>query len=122
MIERNILIVDPSLTIRAMASLTLKFKGYNATTKDNSKEAWEILQKSEFDMVIMGSEISTTDGFGLLSKIKADKKLKNKIRIILITEGDEADRPRAKELGAHSCLIKPFHPQELLSKVEQLVK
>ena len=122
MIERNILIVDHSLTIREMASLTLKFKGYNTTAKDNSKGAWEILQKKEFDLVIMGREESTTDGLGLLVKIKADKKLKNKIRVILISEGDEAERQRAKDLGAHSCLIKRFYPEELLSKVEQLVK
>ena len=117
MTARNILIVDSSVTVRKLVSLTLKFKGYNVTTKDNEKDTWEALQKEQFDMVIIDILMPEKDGFELLSKIKTNDKLRSIPCVALTVEGDEEGRQKANELGADSYMLKPFLPQELIAKV-----
>jgi len=120
--SKNILIVDDSATIRKLVGLTLKFKQYHVTTANDGKQAWDKLQKKNFDMVIIDILMPTMDGFQLLAKIKNDEKLKNVPSVLLTTEGDEANKQKGMELGADSFLVKPFQPQQLLAKVEEYVK
>ena len=120
--SKNILIVDDSATIRKLVGLTLKFKQYHVATANDGMEAWDMLQKENFDMVIIDILMPTMDGFQLLSKIKSDEKLKNIPSVLLTTEGDEANKQKGMELGADSYLVKPFQPQQLLAKVEEYVK
>ena len=120
--SKNILIVDDSATIRKLVSLTLKFKGYNVVTADDGKAALDILQRENFDMVIIDILMPEMDGFQLLSKIKDEEKLKNIPSVVLTTEGDETSKQKGIKLGADSYLVKPFQPQQLLAKVEEYVK
>lgn len=120
--SKNILIVDDSATIRKLVGLTLEFKQYRVATANDGKEAWDKLQKEDFDMLIIDILMPTMDGFQLLSRIKDDEKLKNIPSVLLTTEGDEANKQKGMELGADSFLVKPFQPQQLLAKVEEYVK
>lgn len=120
--SKSVFIVDDSPTVRKLLSLTLKFRGYNVIGAANGKDAWGILQKDKFDIAVIDIIMPIMDGMELLSKIKDDDRINSIPIIILVAEGDEKSIRKGKELGADSYLVKPFQPDELLAKVESLLK
>ncbi len=64
-----------SATTRKLEGLTLRFKQYYVTTANDGKEAWDMLEKENFDMVIIDILMPTMDGFQHLSRIKSHERL-----------------------------------------------
>ena len=120
--NKSVLIVDDSPSLRKLAGLTLRFRGHNVISAGDGKEAWDILQKEKFDIAVIDILMPVMDGLELLSKIKDDDRFNDIPIITLVTEGDEKSRQKVKELGADSYLVKPFQPDELLAKVEEFIK
>ena len=118
----NILVVDDSITTRTLEKNILESHNYNVTVAVNGEEAWDILQKSPFSLVITDVSMPIMDGFELTDRIKRSDKYASLPVIIVTSLGSDVEKARGIEVGADAYIVKSeFESGTLLSKIEQLV-
>jgi CheY-like chemotaxis protein len=121
----RILIVDDSITVRHLLSITFTKAGYRIITARDGQEAWELLQAGFVcDLILSNIEMPRMDGLELLQKLKQDDRLQ-KIPIAMITSrGEEKMRPVPlwQSLGAVACFRKPYVEKELLDFAAQILR
>ncbi|MBA2649199.1 MAG: response regulator [Legionella sp.] len=118
----HILLVEDSITTRTLEKNILENNHYKVTIATNGKEAWELLQKHSFSLVITDVEMPKMDGFELTSLIKKNEKLQAIPVIIVTSLSNEEQKKRGIEVGANAYIVKNnFESTELLDIVGQLV-
>ena len=86
----------------------------------NGAEAWDLLQKKTYHLVVLDLYMPVMDGSQLIQRIRADAGLKT-IPIIVVSAGGAEDRKQAMALGADIFLSKPIKLKEMLETVEKLI-
>jgi signal transduction histidine kinase/DNA-binding response OmpR family regulator len=87
----------------------------------NGKEALKILEKEKIDLIISDVMMPEMDGYTLLKHLKDSDTYRNIPVIMLTALGDEAHKLQALTIGVDDYLSKPFSPQELLARVNNLL-
>lgn len=119
--QKKILAVDDSRSVRKLVEFTLKNGGFHVTTAEDGQEALEIMTRDLFDAVILDINMPRIDGFELLKRMKANDALVSVPVVMLTTEGQEQDKEQATILGAAAYLVKPFKPTALLALVNEVL-
>lgn len=118
----HILVVDDSITTRTLEKSVLENKNYQVTTAVDGKEAWDILQKQTFSLLITDAMMPNMDGFTLTKNVKNSERLKELPVIIVTSLGSEDEKLRGAQAGADYYIVKSeFESGELLEIVGQLV-
>lgn len=119
---RTILVVDDSVTTRALQRSLLEAVGYHVVIAANGREALDRLGETRVHAVISDVEMPILDGFELLERVRSLPWLRD-TPIILVTARDrDADRRRALELGANAYVLKSeFDRQTILDLLEDLL-
>jgi len=119
-IGKRILVVDDSKTMTAIVFRILKDANYaKVDCVHDVASALAALRQKEYDLVITDWQMEPISGIELTKLIRADARL-SKLRIILIT-GLHGKEDEAWLDGADGYLTKPFEPQELTQKVEDVL-
>ncbi|AFV02741.1 MULTISPECIES: response regulator transcription factor [unclassified Dehalobacter] len=111
----RILVVDDDASIRQMLSLGLKQEGYDIGTADNGKKALEIIPVFEPHVIILDIMMPVMDGYELCESIP---EISGASMIMLTAKDTSKDIVKGLRLGAHDYLVKPFHFDELLARIE----
>jgi two-component system, chemotaxis family, chemotaxis protein CheY len=118
--RKRILIVDDSETMTAIISRILRDVNYTDIDRaHDGGSALAALRRKEYDLVITDWLMEPISGIELTKLIRADAYL-SKVRIILIT-GEYGKEDEAWLDGADGYLRKPFEPQDLTHKVEDVL-
>lgn len=118
----NILLVDDSITTRTLEKHILESRHYHVTVAVNGKEAWDILQKNKFSLIITDISMPVMDGLELTEHIKRSKKFHDLPVIIVTSLGSDAEKSRGIDAGADAYIVKnEFESDKLLQIIEQLV-
>src|SRR5215211_7039074 len=119
MSETLILIVEDENSIAEVVSLYLKRAGYNVQIASDGKQAMSIFQKQPPDFVILDLMLPEVDGLSLTRWLRD----RSNVPIIMLTaRRGEVDRIAGLELGADDYVVKPFSPQELVSRVRAVMR
>jgi two-component system chemotaxis sensor kinase CheA len=112
--KRRVLVVDDSITTRALVKSIVEEGGYDATAARDGMEALKLLQEQPFDIVVSDVQMPNLDGFGLTEQIRKNPKL-TRTPVVLVTslEG-ESDRLRGLEAGASAYLGKSAFDHRVL--------
>jgi two-component system chemotaxis sensor kinase CheA len=119
---RSILVAEDSITARTLLKNILELAGYQVQTAVDGLEAFTLLQRRPFDLVVSDVEMPRMNGFELTARIRADKQLAE-LPVILVTalESPE-DKKRGIEVGANAYLVKSsFDQGNLLTIIQQLI-
>ena len=115
----QIVIVEDEPNIREVVSLYLKRAGYTISSYADGLAALEALTSQLPDLVILDVMLPGLDGFSLTRKLRD----RSDVPIILLTSRqEESDRIAGLELGADDYVVKPFSPQELVSRVRAVLR
>lgn len=118
--KNKILLVDDDVHNLQVAMTILK--DYNVIYAQNGKKALDLLEKNQFDLILLDVVMPDMDGYDVCKIIKNKNELK-KIPIIFLTVKDEEkDIVKGFELGAVDYVIKPFFSEVLLKRVELHLK
>lgn len=118
--EGKILLVDDDSKNLQVAMSILK--DYNVIYAQNGLKALELIEKNQFDLILLDVVMPNMDGYSVCEKIKKNE-LTRKIPIIFLTVKDEErDIVRGFELGAIDYVTKPFYSEVLLKRVELHLK
>ncbi|MEO5333565.1 MAG: response regulator [Magnetococcus sp. YQC-5] len=114
----RLLVVDDLVNNQKLAMNILERFGHTVVVADHGVHAWEILQTSVFDLVLMDLQMPEMDGFATTEKMRHPDHahLPNaRVPIIACTaHALESDRLRCMAAGMNGFLRKPYRPEELL--------
>ena len=110
----TILVCDDENDIRAALSIYLKGEGYRVLEAGGGREALEILQKQEVQLILLDVMMPGMDGVTVLGEIR---KLSNVPVILLTAKSEETDMVLGLTLGADDYITKPYRPLELMARV-----
>jgi len=115
----KIVIVEDEPSISEVVSLYLKRAGYTVTSYADGLQALNALKAQLPDLIILDVMLPGMDGFALTRQLRDHSD----VPIILLTSRrDETDRIAGLELGADDYVVKPFSPQELVSRVRAVLR
>ncbi|MBD2356985.1 response regulator [Tolypothrix sp. FACHB-123] len=122
-IDPTVLIVDDSITVRELLSLTFNKAGYRVEQARDGQEAWDKLRSGlPCDIVFCDIEMPRCDGLELLSRIQKDNNL-NQLPIAMLTSrGADKHRQMAIQLGASGYFTKPYLEEALLEAAVRMLK
>ena len=85
-------------------------------------ELVEKAKKEKPDLIILDLMLPKMDGYKVCGLLKADARY-NKIPIIMFTaRAQESDAKMGADVGADGYITKPFEPQALMAKIEELLR
>ncbi len=117
----TILIVDDSRMIRKMIQNILRSAGYRLIEAQNGKEALQKLQ-DDVDLILLDMEMPDMGGLEVVHHIKQDEKHYNLPIFIISSTLDIESMRNAYKAGVLDYFKKPFSPEELKLKVEQVIR
>jgi len=119
----KILIVDDDLSNLSLMKAVLINNGYEVVQAKNGAKALEILRSENINLIISDILMPVMDGYHLCQECKSDKNLKN-IPFIFCsgTYTDKKDESLSIKFGAEAFIAKPFHNEQLLQTVSQVIK
>ena len=117
----KLLVVEDNIELLMLMSQLLSTK-YHVETATNGKEAMEIIQKEELDIIISDVMMPVMDGLELTKKIKADPNFQHLPIILLTAKTQEKDRAEALQIGADSYVTKPFKLSDLELRINNIVE
>lgn len=119
MADKSILVVEDEPSISEVVSLYLRQAGYQVQTLGDGRTALEVLEKRVPDLVVMDLMLPGMDGFSLTRWLRE----RSAVPIIMLTSRrEELDRIAGLEMGADDYVVKPFSPQELVSRVRAVLR
>ncbi|OPX62969.1 MULTISPECIES: response regulator [unclassified Methanoregula] len=120
---RTILVVEDSVTSRALLQTILERAGYFVRTAVDGMEALAMLKEHEFDMVVSDVDMPRMSGFTLTEKIRADARM-SALPVVLVTSLDSAeDQKHGITVGADAYIRKTsFEKSQLLSVIRNLLE
>nr|YP_009027627.1 hypothetical chloroplast protein 29 [Neoporphyra perforata]AGV01110.1 hypothetical chloroplast protein 29 [Neoporphyra perforata]AHB35121.1 hypothetical chloroplast protein 29 [Neoporphyra perforata]AHB35330.1 hypothetical chloroplast protein 29 [Neoporphyra perforata]AIA19492.1 hypothetical protein [Neoporphyra perforata]AIA19701.1 hypothetical protein [Neoporphyra perforata] len=95
--------------------------GFNVYTANNGLEAFNLANQYNFNLIISDIMMPIVNGYELLEKLQATKRL-SKIPVVFLTaKGMTKDRIKGYDMGCYGYLSKPFEPEELVSLIKNLI-
>ena len=120
--EPTVLIVDDSITVRELLSMSFNKVGYRVEQARDGQEAWDKLRSGlPCDLVFCDIEMPRMDGLELLSRMQKDSQLKRVPIAMLTSRGADRHRQMAVDLGASGYFTKPYLEEALLDAAQRML-
>ena len=116
--SRTILIAEDEALVLKMLSYRLKKEGYTVLTAVDGRQALEYLRTNTPDLVITDLMMPYHNGLEILEYVKKSISARTPV-IVLSASGQEQTILKAFSLGADDFALKPFSPNELVSRVRK---
>ena len=116
---RRILVVDDDRDIRKLVAELLRRRGHDVTEAENGRAGLRALHASPPDLVLLDVSMPDLDGWQTLERIR---DLTDVPVLMLTARGDELERVRGLQAGADDYVTKPFGRQELVARVQALLR
>jgi two-component system, OmpR family, phosphate regulon response regulator OmpR len=117
--ERHLLVVDDDDRLRELLREFLARAGFRVSAAPDAASARRLLDGLNFDLLVVDVMMPGEDGFSLTRSIRA----RSLTPILMLTaRGDPSARIEGLSLGADDYLAKPFEPQELLLRIEAILR
>lgn len=118
--NQHILIVEDEASIRESLALNFELEGYQVTAAEDSQKAMDLFQTQQFDLILLDIMLPGMSGLDLCAHFRLTDRA---IPIMLLTARDTPeDRIVGLRTGADDYLTKPFHLEELLLRIANLLK
>lgn len=119
----KILVVDDSSTMRRIIKNTLQRLGHEIVLEaEHGVEAWKILgDNPDIEVLVTDWNMPEMNGLELVKKVRAEQKYATMPIIMVTTEGGKAEVITALKAGVNNYIVKPFTPQVLKEKLEDVL-
>jgi DNA-binding response OmpR family regulator len=117
--ENQILVVEDEPSVGEVVSLYLRRAGFSVMVVRDGLSALAVLEKQTPLLVVLDLMLPGADGYEITHWLRA----RGDVPIIMLTaRREEADRIAGLEMGADDYVVKPFSPQELVSRVRAVLR
>ncbi len=118
---KQVLIIDDEPIMRKLLEQILKEK-YEVISLENGREGLEWMYSGNIpDLVVADLNMPEINGFEYIKKVRESGFFSDVPLIVLSGEESSAERIKCLKLGANDYLIKPFNPEELGLRIDNLI-
>jgi DNA-binding response OmpR family regulator len=117
--ETSILVVEDEPSIAEVVSLYLKRAGYRVSLASDGQAALQQMERQMPDLLILDLMLPRVDGYEIARWVREQSDTP---MIMLTARREEYDRIAGLEMGADDYVVKPFSPQELVSRVRAVLR
>lgn len=114
----KILIVEDEMAIRDLIGMNLTRAGYQCDYAQNGKEGSILIDYHHYDLILLDIMLPFIDGYELMQYIKPQ----NVPVIFISAKSTVEERVKGLKMGADDYLVKPFSIDELLARVESVLR
>lgn len=119
--RRRVLLADDDPALRRLIGTTLGSGDFEVLQAVDGEEALRMAQQQLPELVLLDVNMPKLDGFEVCRLLKREPQTRD-IKVVMLTaRTTDADRARARDVGADDYFIKPFSPVQLLNKVYALL-
>jgi DNA-binding response OmpR family regulator len=115
----SVLVVDDDADVRTLVCELLARAGYTVSQAPDGREALRLLYDERPDLIVLDVSMPELDGWATLERIR---ELSSVPVVMLSALGAELEKVRALRGGADDYVTKPFGRQELLARVESVLR
>lgn len=115
----HLLVVDDDEAILQLVSIHLEQAGYKVEKASNAEAALAFLQRQPFDLLVIDVMMPGMDGFQLAKRVAEQYGTP---MIMLTAKGQIEDKQKGFEQGIDDYIVKPFETQELLFRVNAILR
>ena len=116
----RILLVEDEQSLADTIKLNLELEGYKVQLAGDGKKALKMFKQERFDLVILDVMLPEMDGFTVCEAIRLENE---QIPVLFLTaKNSSSDRVTGLKIGADDYLTKPFNLEELLLRIQVLLK
>ncbi len=120
-VRGSILVVDDEPTIGEVVSAYLQRAGYETRVAADGDAALAAVEERSPDLVVLDLMLPGTDGLEVMRRIR-ERPDRGSAIILLTAKGGESDRITGLRLGADDYVVKPFSPNELVARVDAVLR
>lgn len=118
--NKNVLVIDDDEILRTTLSKGLRNAGFKVVTSSSAEDAFEIISKISFDAIVLDRMMSGLDGLTFLKQIRQNG---NTIPVIMLTAMSGSENTiDGLSCGANDYMSKPFQLQELVLRLNNIIK
>ena len=117
----KILIAEDEKDIRDLITFTLQFAGYQVVTAANGEQAVHQARTELPDLIMMDVRMPKMNGYDACKVMKKDPQIQDIPVVFLSAKGQDQEVQAGLEVGAVDYIIKPFSPDELTTRVKELL-
>ncbi len=117
--NESILVVEDEVSIQEVVSLYLRRAGYQVVAVSDGQQALDFLSSQSPTLIVLDLMLPKVNGFEITSQLRARSDIPI---IILSARREESERIAGLEMGADDYIVKPFSPQELVSRVRAVLR
>jgi two-component system chemotaxis response regulator CheY len=121
-LNKTILTVDDSRTMRDMLAMALNGAGFTVVQAVDGEDGLAVLDAhaAHVDVIITDINMPKLDGFGFIEGVRKDQRHRATPILVLTTESDDAKKQRARQAGATGWIVKPFNPDKLVDAIRRV--
>ncbi|MCR9153510.1 MAG: response regulator [Bacteroidetes bacterium] len=120
--REEVLVIDDQPIMLKLLEQILKDR-YEVVALENGKEALEWMYSGNIpDLVVADLNMPEIDGFEYIQRIRESGFFYDVPLIVLSGEESSSERIKCLKLGANDYLIKPFNPEELRLRIDNLIR
>jgi DNA-binding response OmpR family regulator len=118
--DMKVLLAEDDTDFGNILTQYVTISGFDVTLGRDGKEAWELFNKEKFDICVLDVMMPEMDGFTLAEKIK---EVRSDIPLIFLTAKSlKEDIVRGLKIGADDYITKPFDPEVLILRINNILK
>jgi two-component system response regulator VicR len=116
----KILICEDNPMAMKTLSVVLEREGYQADVADDGNVGIEMLQKNDYDLLVVDIHLPYRSGLELIKFVRSEQGKDTPV-IILSAFSDNQMQRQAGELGISDYIVKPFNPVDLVAKIKSIL-
>ena len=120
--KKSILVIDDDSIIRKLLGHHLKHNNYQVFDASNAEEGFSHLRDQKIDLVLCDVSMEEMDGFTFCQKVRENENHRVLPFVFVTAKTSLEDKSKALEAGGDDIITKPFDVDELLLKVQALLR
>lgn len=122
MAKKKILLVDDEKDLVETLTFRLEANDYEVIQAHDGQDGLNKAKSESPDLIILDLMLPKMDGYKVCSLLKKDEKYAKIPVVIFTVRAQDSDKRMGMDSGADAYVVKPFEPQVLLKKIDELLK
>ncbi|HUV01070.1 MAG TPA: response regulator transcription factor [Bacteroidales bacterium] len=116
----KILICEDNPMAMKTLAIVLKREGFETDTAEDGNEAVTLLQKNDYDLLVIDIHLPYRSGLELVKYVRSDQGKDTPV-LVLTAFSDQQMQRQAHELGISGYMVKPFNPIDLVARIRSIL-
>ncbi len=118
--EARLLVVEDEPNIRELLATSLRFAGFEVHTAADGKEAIEVAEREQPDLMVLDVMLPDMDGFAVTRRLRESGRL---MPIVFVTARDSVeDKVKGLTVGGDDYVTKPFSLEEVVARIRAVLR